>query len=266
MANEMITAAVHPTAEDSDGDAYLFPHDDVDDDDALPAIGMSKLSLETLDGDGYLFQRDDEDGALPTIRMSRLSIETSDGEVADGELSDKDPSKQLLHDDDDDDEDDLSPLTFAGFGSLPGTPTRRRRGRRDKEYRSDGEARGRRREQRRGRDWWVEREWERRRRREQGIAVNEGECQLLVRRKGRPGCICMDIDEVKACRELGIELQPCDWTVGFSGSAVDTSSGGNSPIANWRISSPGDDPKDVKARLKMWAHAVALASSTSFSG
>ncbi|KAJ0978718.1 hypothetical protein J5N97_014260 [Dioscorea zingiberensis] len=76
----------------------------------------------------------------------------------------------------------------------------------------------------------------------------------------------MDIDEVKACRELGIELQPCDWTVGFSGSAVETSSGGNSPIANWRISSPGDDPKDVKARLKMWAHAVALASSTSFSG
>ncbi|KAM0947526.1 hypothetical protein DsansV1_C07g0068391 [Dioscorea sansibarensis] len=261
MANEMITA-VHPTAEDSDGDGYLFPHDD--DDDTLPAIRMSRLSVETSDGDGYSFQRDDGDGGLPAIRMSKLSVETSDGEVADGELSDEDLSKQVSHDDDD--EDDLSPLTFARFGSLPGTPARRRRGRRDKEYRSDGEARGRRREQRRGRDWWVEREWERRRRREQGIAVDEGECQLLVRRKGQPGCICMDIDEVKACRELGIELQPCDWTVGFSGSAVDTSSGGNSPIANWRISSPGDDPKDVKARLKMWAHAVALASSTSFSG
>lgn len=29
------------------------------------------------------------------------------------------------------------------------------------------------------------------------------------------------------------------------------------PIANWRISSPGDHPDDVKARLKYWAQAVA---------
>ncbi|KAL8246359.1 hypothetical protein R6Q59_007575 [Mikania micrantha] len=29
------------------------------------------------------------------------------------------------------------------------------------------------------------------------------------------------------------------------------------PIANWKISSPGDDPEDVKARLKYWAQAVA---------
>ncbi|KAL7618116.1 hypothetical protein Lser_V15G02656 [Lactuca serriola] len=27
--------------------------------------------------------------------------------------------------------------------------------------------------------------------------------------------------------------------------------------ANWKISSPGDDPEDVKARLKFWAQAVA---------
>ncbi|XP_010524140.1 PREDICTED: uncharacterized protein LOC104802305 [Tarenaya hassleriana] len=30
-----------------------------------------------------------------------------------------------------------------------------------------------------------------------------------------------------------------------------------SPIANWKISSPGDNPDDVKARLKYWAQAVA---------
>ncbi|XP_010557060.1 PREDICTED: uncharacterized protein LOC104826190 [Tarenaya hassleriana] len=30
-----------------------------------------------------------------------------------------------------------------------------------------------------------------------------------------------------------------------------------SPIANWKISSPGDHPDDVKARLKYWAQAVA---------
>ncbi|KAI3798232.1 hypothetical protein L1987_33503 [Smallanthus sonchifolius] len=29
------------------------------------------------------------------------------------------------------------------------------------------------------------------------------------------------------------------------------------PIANWKISSPGDHPEDVKARLKYWAQAVA---------
>ncbi|XP_059632877.1 uncharacterized protein LOC132275413 [Cornus florida] len=29
------------------------------------------------------------------------------------------------------------------------------------------------------------------------------------------------------------------------------------PIANWKISSPGDHPEDVKARLKFWAQAVA---------
>ncbi|XP_039128321.1 uncharacterized protein LOC120264565 [Dioscorea cayenensis subsp. rotundata] len=173
---------------------------------------------------------DGEDDHLSARRMSQLSIETSEGEVADGELSDNDD----VHE---------SPSPVVVFGSLPVTPVRRRRGRRGK-----------------GRDGWVERQWERRRKRE------EGECRLLVRRNGRPGCITMDIDEVKACRELGIELQPLDWTVGFSGSALDTSSGGDSPVPNWRISNPGDNPEDVKARLKMWAHAVALASSTSFSG
>ncbi|KAG6488553.1 uncharacterized protein LOC122005012 [Zingiber officinale] len=29
------------------------------------------------------------------------------------------------------------------------------------------------------------------------------------------------------------------------------------PVANWKISSPGDDPDEVKARLKYWAQAVA---------
>ncbi|CAD5172180.1 unnamed protein product [Musa acuminata subsp. malaccensis] len=31
----------------------------------------------------------------------------------------------------------------------------------------------------------------------------------------------------------------------------------SSPVANWRFSSPGDDPDEVKARLKYWAQAVA---------
>ncbi|GAA0164832.1 hypothetical protein LIER_20378 [Lithospermum erythrorhizon] len=35
------------------------------------------------------------------------------------------------------------------------------------------------------------------------------------------------------------------------------SSASSSPIPNWKISSPGDNPEDVKARLKYWAQAVA---------
>ncbi|KAI3511636.1 hypothetical protein L1887_18792 [Cichorium endivia] len=37
----------------------------------------------------------------------------------------------------------------------------------------------------------------------------------------------------------------------------DSSSSPSFAKANWRISSPGDDPEDVKARLKFWAQAVA---------
>ncbi|KAG6663927.1 uncharacterized protein LOC122300183 [Carya illinoinensis] len=40
-------------------------------------------------------------------------------------------------------------------------------------------------------------------------------------------------------------------------AARDSFSSVASPIANWRISSPGDHPEDVKARLKFWAQAVA---------
>ncbi|XP_010912805.1 uncharacterized protein [Elaeis guineensis] len=31
----------------------------------------------------------------------------------------------------------------------------------------------------------------------------------------------------------------------------------STPVANWKISSPGDHPEEVKARLKYWAQAVA---------
>lgn len=67
----------------------------------------------------------------------------------------------------------------------------------------------------------------------------------------------------RACKDLGFDL-PCDWTVEIPCGYVDTaSSGANSPASgSWRISSPGDDPKDVKARLKVWAQAVALTSAS----
>ncbi|XP_038997373.1 uncharacterized protein LOC120122273 [Hibiscus syriacus] len=95
---------------------------------------------------------------------------------------------------------------------------------------------------------------------------------VIIRPKGGKRSLCMDLEEVKACRDLGFELEhelmlempsATAGLVSFSCSTFDTaSSGGDSPIANWRISSPGDDPMDVKARLKVWAQAVALASSS----
>ncbi|KAK8489920.1 hypothetical protein V6N13_003016 [Hibiscus sabdariffa] len=91
---------------------------------------------------------------------------------------------------------------------------------------------------------------------------------VITRPKGGNRSLCMDLGEVKACRDLGFELEhermlEMPGRVSLSGSTFDnTSSGGNSPIANLRISSPGDDPRDVKARLKVWAQAVALASTS----
>jgi hypothetical protein len=67
---------------------------------------------------------------------------------------------------------------------------------------------------------------------------------VITRPKGGRRSLCMDLDEVKACRDLGFELEhermlEMPGRVSLSGSTLDTSSGGNSPIANWRISSPG---------------------------
>ncbi|CAM8927449.1 unnamed protein product [Rhodiola kirilowii] len=104
-----------------------------------------------------------------------------------------------------------------------------------------------------------------------GLSGGESEgsgLMVITKPKGGTRSICMDIDEVKACRELGFELEhermlEMPSRISVSVSNLDTTSGGNSPISSsWRISSPGDNPKEVKARLKVWAQAVAIVSST----
>lgn len=55
---------------------------------------------------------------------------------------------------------------------------------------------------------------------------------VITRPKGGQRSLCMDLEEVKACRDLGLELE-------HERMLEMPSSGGNSPIANWRISSPG---------------------------
>lgn len=73
---------------------------------------------------------------------------------------------------------------------------------------------------------------------------------MVVRPKGGKRSLRMDLDEVKACRELGFELEtplplplPLHTTTVPNNLSADTAStattsGGNSPV-HWRISSPG---------------------------
>ncbi|AEE82059.1 hypothetical protein AT4G01670 [Arabidopsis thaliana] len=219
--------------------------------------------------------------------LSRLSVCSNyDGDEADGESSASD-EKRVVHGGG---EKSMEELNFSdsdkestGCQSLPATPPRRRRRRGgggggylavsspvsgDKAYASENEVQKTNNNQRRRRRLKPEcPPWVDSMRRsyvgdEQSSHGGYGGGVVVVTRPiggGRP--LCMDLEEVKACKDLGFELEP--GRVSYSGSTVDTSSGGNSPISsNHRISSPGDDPKDVKARLKAWAQAVAFVSTT----
>ncbi|EOA19447.1 hypothetical protein CARUB_v10001812mg [Capsella rubella] len=215
--------------------------------------------------------------------LSRLSVCSNyDGDEADDEPSDSD-EKRIGGGGGDKSMEELnfsdSDKGSTGCQSLPATPPRQRRRRGggylaasspvsgDKAYASENEVRKENKDQRRRRRLrrpeyppWVDSM-----RRSAYVGEEQsghGGGVVVVTRPiggGRP--LCMDLGEVKACKDLGFELEP--GRVSYSGSTMDTSSGGNSPISsNHRISSPGDDPKDVKARLKAWAQAVAFVSTT----
>ncbi|CAE6079971.1 unnamed protein product [Arabidopsis arenosa] len=188
------------------------------------------------------------------------SLENFDGAEADGEVSDDGEGKENVRESDSDKE-------TRGFYSLPVTPSRRRRkltvsGELDaNESNRDGGKCSLRRQKK------VIREKKKNRGNGESDGGGREGLTVLTRAKGGEKSLRMGLEEVKACRDLGFELEvpvPGRISVSTTGSNFDTqtSSGGNSPIATWRISSPGDDPKEVKARLKVWAQAVALASAT----
>ncbi|KAA8542979.1 hypothetical protein F0562_021527 [Nyssa sinensis] len=278
---------------------------------------LSRLSMMCTINSTYDDDPDNDDGGIGTF-MSRLSIESFEGDGdgdgdADEEFSDEKEGTEIQGvfpwDSDKD----------GGGGrcySLPATPPRRRnRGtwglhqRQIKEYASENEAPKRRRKstsssrrRRITRERWLERAaWDHSNYKKlegyhihdhqdmtemnggnmiinnntnsynssfSGTGESEGGVMVITRPKGGSRSLCMDLEEVKACRDLGFELEHermldmMPTRLSMSGSTLDTSSGGNSPISNWRISSPGDDPRDVKARLKVWAQAVALASTS----
>lgn len=72
---------------------------------------------------------------------------------------------------------------------------------------------------------------------------------IITRPKGGRRSLCMDMCEVKACHELGFDLEhermlqlPSRLSLSMSPSPLDNTSptsGTNSPISNWRLSSPG---------------------------
>ncbi|ESQ39338.1 hypothetical protein EUTSA_v10001588mg [Eutrema salsugineum] len=226
---------------------------------------LSRLSICTSS-----FHEDDEDNCTnhPTELgklISELSLESFDdvGAEADGEISD---------DGEDSDSDKESP----GFYYLPTIMSRRRRKVTvltglEKE-KTDGskcdlvkQRRVVREKSKRGNHYrhgfnGVERDSDG----DGNRYVGGRELTVLTKVKGGKKSMKMGLEEVKACRDLGFDLEVPGRVPVSAGSnrETQTSSGGNSPIANWRISSPGDDPKEVKARLKMWAQAVALASAS----
>lgn len=62
--------------------------------------------------------------------------------------------------------------------------------------------------------------------------------------------LCNTLPALELCYSMSPPLHPHD-------KESSSSSSSSSVLSNWKISSPGDHPDDVKARLKYWAQAVA---------
>ncbi|XP_022770696.1 uncharacterized protein LOC111314012 [Durio zibethinus] len=284
MASDESMTVVSSMQEDEYDDIdVVFDHDH---DLLAHTHSLSRLSMCT----SSMYTNEDEDDQIG-MYMSRLLIESFDADV-DEEFS----GKELLELSSDSDKE---PSCY----SLPAIPPHRRNGTGElshqlmgvvKDYASENEAQkgsfGRPkgsknlRKRRIIRERWADKESKSSSKKKDGDLLAgysnysgsfSGESEggsagvvVITRPKGGKRSLCMDLEEVKACRDLGFELEhermlEMPSRVSLSGSTLDnTSSGGNSPIANWRISSPGDDPRDVKARLKVWAQAVALASTS----
>lgn len=210
---------------------------------------------------------EDVDKAL-TMYVSQLSMESLEGEGdADEEFGD---GKELPASD--------SETEQGSCYSLPATPSQPRNNRVGltgqtqipvKYYASDNETkkggtkgnksprrrrRSRRMRREKGDEWEKVRNKSEKKEEEQVSHELSGESDqsgggrglmVITRPKGGRRSLCMDMEEVKACRDLGFELEhermlDLPSRLSLSTSTLDTSSGGNSPISSWRISSPGN--------------------------
>ncbi|XP_038903585.1 uncharacterized protein LOC120090137 [Benincasa hispida] len=69
--------------------------------------------------------------------------------------------------------------------------------------------------------------------------------------------LCNTLPALELCYSMSQKYMDDQKLLESSPVPADSCSSVSSPIANWKISSPGDHPEDVKARLKFWAQAVA---------
>nr|CAD1836997.1 unnamed protein product [Ananas comosus var. bracteatus] len=74
--------------------------------------------------------------------------------------------------------------------------------------------------------------------------------------------LCSTLPALELCysmsqRFLDEQSRSAEGDVAEPSAASPAAAASSTPIANWRISSPGDHPEEVKARLKYWAQAVA---------
>ncbi|KAF5205259.1 Fold protein [Thalictrum thalictroides] len=255
-------------------------HEDIDEEDTYEEDedqhhphNLSRLSI-CSSSKHSMYDLDDvaSGGDMMMMYMSGLSIDQSSyGDIeADDESSDD--HKGVHHDDhmfgassDSDKE------MIGSCISLPGTPLQVQQYNKEYYFSENEATTGKTKTKRNSssrkkaiRERWLDSEWEKKKYRAKSMD-GESESLMITRPNGGKKSMCMDLGEVKACRDLGFELEHLKMLEipnQNSCSTIDTaSSGGNSPISSWRISSPGDDPKDVKARLKVWAQAVAASAS-----
>lgn len=220
---------------------------------------LSRLSVCTSRS-STLGAVDDDVDNLASMCISNLSIESFEGD-ADGEFSDGKeelPATGLMLSSGSENE-------SGGCYSLPATPPRRRNqvqtvkdyasdngGRIRKEAKNNDPSRRRRRRLRGEHRWVFEEKGKKKKEDQEHVMSGESDqsgstgtgVMVITRPKGGNRPLCMDLEEVKACRDLGFELEhermlEIPSRKSLSNSTLDTSSGGNSPISNWRISSPG---------------------------
>lgn len=268
------------TSWELDDDRMNFQLDDVDDQgpfdhyhhhyhhqDNSQVHGLSRLATCTTSNSTLDCENSETESGLKTM-LSRLSIESIDfGGDADEEFSDS-PGQEDKNCLSSEYENEKSLVSApGGCFSLPGTPLGHRRHQglfgNSKQYASENETPKSSKSDRR-------RRWKRRvLKRDQNKKVDDeenlsswrshgnslsgesesGGLRVITRPKGGEHSLCMDMEEVKACRDLGFELEldskimPSRLTIPAplldTGGGATTSSGGSSPISNWRISSPG---------------------------
>lgn len=192
--------------------------DGCDDDEVVNLCRLSVCTSSCMYGDN---SAELYENGIGCGSMSQMSIESFEGDADDEELSNEEKN-----------------YSESGFYSLPATPPRIQRKSGNKDCMSENEAKKCTRDVRK-----------RRRRRMEGaencksggmgIKMGYSERQsggvmLIARPKGGRRSMCMHLEEVKACRDLGFELEMPSRISISPASALDINNGGNS-----HISSPG---------------------------